>query len=922
MSTALNDEEVLKRPRLQFLQSLSPEYLDYLEGKYYEDPDSLSPDLQLFFDALDLAREEMRAGGYAMADDSWQVVDELRVHELIEAYRQRGHLKAKIDPLSLYTSPIAAHLDLKDFGLHDVDPQRQFQVAKELGLPPSNIKTIVEHLEATYCRYVGVEFHYIRDEGIRSWIRERIEKNKNQPLFSPEEKLEILRHVYRASLFENFLQTNYTGQKRFSLEGGEALIPALKAGIEVCGDLGAKEVVLGMAHRGRLNVLVNVLEKPYQEVFKEFEGVELPDHFEVSGDVKYHNGFSQDIRTKSGVAMHLSLAANPSHLEWVNPVVEGMARAKQDTKHQEDRNSVVPFLIHGDAAVIGQGVVAETLNLAQLSAYKTGGTVHIVINNQIGFTTGPEDARSSLYCTDFAKSFQLPIFHVNGDQIEDVVNAIRLASEFRMKFNRDVFVDIWCYRKYGHNEGDEPRFTQPKMYELIEKHRSPLEIYTQKLTDDHSVEQAAVDQFALGFKDDLSKKKELVKSGSRKVEVDMFRGQWIGLETANREKVLSLVNAPVDPKHFDQVIRAIHEIPSNRKAVSKFQKMIEARLKRVQEKDELDWACGELMAFGSLLLEGKSVRLTGQDVVRGTFSQRHAAMRDTETGDRHFFLDSLRSAGSKILIHDSPLSEAAVMGFEYGYSSSQPHTLVIWEAQFGDFANGAQIIIDQFIASAEAKWYRMNGLVLMLPHGYEGQGPEHSSARLERFLQLCAQDNLQVAYPTTPAQHCHLLRRQLHRKFRKPLVIMTPKSPLRMPEVVSKKADFTDSGFQHLLIDHSPKAERVLLCSGKVYWDLLKEAKERKILERVALVRVEQLYPLDKPALRKLFEQYKAISDWRWVQEEPKNMGAWMHMKLNFIDLGIPLSYVGRSPAASPATGSYLKHEREQRQLIEDSLKF
>lgn len=921
MSTAFVEDEEKPNPRLQFLQNISPDYLEHLQEQYYENPDSLSPDMALFFDTLELARQEMRAAGVPAVTTS-DVADEIRVKELIEAYRQRGHLLAKIDPLGLSKPPIDPHLELSYFGLNQVPLDRVFQAATDLGLPPSPLSKIIEHLKATYCESVGVEFHFIRDEKVRSWVLDRLEKSKNRTSFSPQQKIQILHHIYKASLFENFLQTSYTGQKRFSLEGGEALIPALKAGLETCADLGAKEIVVGMAHRGRLNVLVNILEKPYQEVFKEFEGAELPDHIEASGDVKYHQGYSNDIRTTSGKSLHLSLAPNPSHLEWVNPVVEGVARAKQDTKYSEDRNAVVPFLIHGDAAVIGQGVVAETLNLAHLRGYATGGTVHIVINNQIGFTTIPEDSRSSLYCTDFGKAFQFPIFHVNGDDVESVVHAIQVASEFRMKFNRDVFVDIVCYRKYGHNEGDEPRFTQPQMYRVIEKHASPLEIYTKKLTDDHDVEQAQVDQFALNFNDDLNKKRTLIKSGPRKVQPDMFRGLWAGLEVSTQESILSSGSTKISPEQLDAAVEAIHHIPHNRKAMPKFAKLLEARHKRIKDKDEFDWSAGELLAFGTLLLEGHSVRLTGQDSVRGTFSQRHSAMRDIETGERYFFLNKLLAGQARCDIFDSPLSEAAVLGFEYGYSVAQPRTLVLWEAQFGDFVNGAQIIIDQFIASAEAKWYRMSGLVMMLPHGYEGQGPEHSSARLERFLQLCGQSNIQVAYPTTPAQHFHLLRRQIHRKFRKPLVIMTPKSPLRMPEVVSHREDFLNGRFELSLVDHGKQAKRVILCTGKIYWDILREAKERQVLDQITLVRMEQLYPLDKKGLQDLHERYRSVKDWIWVQEEPRNMGAWAHMKLNFLDLDIPLQYVGRKAAAAPATGSYLNHEKEQRQLIEECLNF
>ncbi|TVQ80156.1 MAG: 2-oxoglutarate dehydrogenase E1 component [Bradymonadales bacterium] len=904
--------------RIAFLHQFSPEYLDYLREQYRQDPDSVAADLAFFFDAYDMGRESVDSG-LAPISVSSEVADEIRVKELIEAYRMRGHLIAHLDPLGLWKSPLDPHLDLAYFNLQNVPKDRNFQAASEIGLPASPITKIVERLKESYSHFVGVEYHYIRNEEVRNWLQTKIEENQNHGSFDPEEKLRILKHLFRASIFENFLQSNYTGQKRFSLEGSESLIPALKHAISVCADLGAHEIVIGMAHRGRLNVLTNVLEKPYQEIFKEFEGAELPDMAEAMGDVKYHQGYSADEVTPNGKKLHLSLAPNPSHLEWVNPVVEGVARAKQDTKHQGNRNAVVPILIHGDAAIIGQGVVAETLNLAQLNGYHTGGTIHIVINNQIGFTTLPPASRSSLYCTDFGKAFQAPIFHVNGDQVEDVVHCIKLATEFRMKFNKDVFVDIWCYRKYGHNEGDEPRFTQPLMYKVIQEHPSPLEIYAKKLTDDHSVEQEQVDQFIDGFKEELDRKREEIKNVARKLNADMFGGLWEGFERSDEKQMLSLVQTGISEETFSRVIDAIHHIPSELKPLPKFEKLLKARKKRILEKDEIDWSTGEQLAFGSLLLEGIPVRLSGQDSIRGTFSQRHLAMRDHESGKRYYFLQHLDAKQASLYCYDSPLSEAAVLGFDYGYSVAQPKALVLWEGQFGDFVNTAQVIIDQFIVSAEAKWYRMSGLVMLLPHGYEGQGPEHSSARLERFLQLCAQNNIQVCYPTTPAQYAHLLTRQIHRRFRKPLVIMTPKSPLRMPEVVSKKSDFLDSGFQSLLFDQASSPERILLCSGKIYWDLLRGLKERSLEDRISIVRVEQLYPLDKTAIKSYLEEHPS-ADRVWVQEEPKNMGAWSHICLEMLEQGISLRYLGRPAAASPATGSFLKHEREQRQLVEDSL--
>jgi 2-oxoglutarate dehydrogenase E1 component len=904
--------------QLDFFSHLSPEYIESLYMQFKENPRSVSPDFALIFEILSLAQST------APGVESSAVADEFRVLSLIEGYRMRGHLLAQIDPLGLWKPPLEPHLDRRDFKLDQVDPQRQFEAARELGLPPSTLSQILEHLRETYCRFIGVEFHFIRDENLRRWLLKRIEENKNQSRFDAEEKLRILKHLYRASIFESFLQSNYTGQKRFSLEGAESLIPALKHAINVCAENGAKEIVIGMAHRGRLNVLANIMEKPYQEIFKEFEGAELPEMAEAMGDVKYHQGYSTDVETSFGQQVHLSLTPNPSHLEWVNPVVEGVVRAKQETKYQNDKNAVVPILIHGDAAVIGQGVVAETLNLAHLNGYGVGGTVHIVINNQIGFTTLPEDSRSSIYCTDFGKAFNCPILHVNGDQVEDVVHAIKLACELRMKFNRDVFVDIFCYRKYGHNEGDEPRFTQPLMYRIIEEHPSPLEIYSKRLTEDQKVDQDQVDQFSNGFKSELDSKRAEIKDSPRILKADMFRGLWQGFELSSEEKLISVVPTEIRPEDFDQVIAGIHRVPTDFKPISKFKKMLEARFEKITKEDQIDWAVGEQLAFGSLLLEGVPVRLSGQDSIRGTFSQRHLAMRDHHTGQRHYFLNELSENQAKISSYDSPLSEAAVLGFDYGYSIAQPKALVLWEAQFGDFANSAQVIIDQFIASAESKWYRMSGLSLLLPHGYEGQGPEHSSARLERFLQLCAQNNMQVCYPTTPAQYAHLLRRQIHRNFRKPLIVMTPKSPLRMPEVVSKKEDFLTGGFQPLLIDISKMAslKRLIFCSGKVYWDLKKEQKIQEQESEVGFVRVEQIYPLDKKQILNLMSQLPEAIELVWTQEEPKNMGAWTFILEKFTEMDLKIRYVGRPAAASPATGSALKHEREQRHLIQESLSF
>ncbi len=903
--------------RLAFLNQISSDYLEALEEQYQENPQSLSSDWAFFFDVLHFGQDKVAIEN----TEQKNVVEELKVMNLIHAYRGRGHLGAQTDPLKIKKPRLTPHLDLAYFKLEQVDPKKIFQAATELNLPPSTLPQIVEHLQATYCRSIGVEFQYIRNEEIYNWLKKRIDHNRNRTDFTVDEKVRILKHLYRASLFENFLQKTYTGQKRFSLEGAESLIPALKHSIDVCAEMGASEIVLGMAHRGRLNVLTNVLKKPYQEVFKEFEGAELPEIDEVMGDVKYHQGFSADFTTIKGKQLHLSLAPNPSHLEFVDPVVEGIVRAKQDTKYSGDRLKVVPILIHGDAAVIGQGVVAETLNLSDLEGYKTGGTIHIVINNQIGFTTLPEDSRSSLYCTDLGKAFQCPVFHVNGDEIEDVVHAVKMAAEYRMTFQKDVFVDISCYRKYGHNEGDEPRFTQPEMYRAIGDHKSPLEIYREKLIADPQVDQVLIDKYPVDIEDNLQKKRAEIQNTRKIMHADMLKGLWQGFEKATEDKMLENLTAPIKPDHFEKTIEVIHKIPDHLKPLPKMIKMLEQRLERIRSEDACDWAVGEQLAFGSLLLEGFGVRLSGQDAIRGTFSQRHSALTDNETSERYFPLAHLSPDQARFTVYDSPLSETGVLGFDYGFSLANPKNLVIWEAQFGDFGNGAQVIIDQFISSAESKWYRMSGLTLLLPHGFEGQGPEHSSARLERYLQLCAQHNMQVCYPSTPAQYCHLLRRQMHRFFRKPLVVMTPKSLLRQNEVVSKKSDFITGSFQSIIVDH-PKSdieERVIVCTGKIYWDLRRKAAEEKCLDKIVFVRIEQLYPFDKVFVKKLYQSLGHLP-WFWVQEEPKNMGAWSHIRLTTLDLGINLSYIGRPAAASPATGSAYKHAKEHDFLVKEAL--
>ncbi len=906
------------RPKsfLQFLDQVSPDYIEALEEIYESDPASLSPEWGFFFEAFRLGQGE-RIVEQASADST--IIDELKVLEMISAYRKAAHLIADIDPLGLRKPPVPVALELTHFNLDKIPADRVFQAATELGLKPATLPEIVKHLKNTYTRKVAVEYQYIRDTKIYQWLKTRIDQNENTSPFTREDRLQFLKHLTDANTFENFLQNNYMGQKRFSIEGAEAIIPALKLSIERCADFGAEEIMIGMAHRGRLNVLVNIMQKPVEELFKEFEGAELTEGFEASGDVKYHQGFSSDTKLRNGKSIHLSLAPNPSHLEFVNPVVEGMTRAKMELRYQDDPKRIVPILIHGDAAVIGQGIVPETLNLSELKGYKTGGTIHLVINNQIGFTTNPEDSRSSFYCTDWGKAIQAPIFHVNGNDPEAVTHAIELAAESRMTFHKDAFVDIVCYRKYGHNEGDEPRFTQPAIYDLIGKMKNPLQIYREQCIANGVCTEAEADQLVQNFNQALLDRKTQVQKQRKVIELDTLKGHWKGFSQAKDQDLLSLVETPIQKAHFDKILKALHEIPSELKALPKLQKMFETRAQKIASENELDWAVGEALGFGSLLLEKFWLRLSGQDAVRGTFSHRHAGVMNTQTFQRYFPLKNLAADQGRFEVFDSPLSEAGVLGFDYGYSLAHPKALVIWEAQFGDFANGAQVIIDQFISSAEAKWGRMSGLTLLLPHGYEGQGPEHSSARLERFLQLCAQNNMQVCTPTTPAQICHVFRRQMHRNFRKPLILMSPKSLLRNPEVVSKAEDFLKGGFQTVISDPVAKAERVVLCAGKVYYDLKKRLTDKGLTDKVALVRIEQLYPLDLESLKPLQEKYSGLP-WIWCQEEPKNMGAWSFMKLRFLDREWKLEYAGRPSAASPAVGSPILHARELESFLSQAV--
>ncbi len=890
--------------------------LDALEAAYQRwrhDPDSVDESWRLFFEGFELGAGRPAA----LAGDT---AGQTAVIRLIDAYRSLGHLMARLDPLG-DTKTSHPLLELGEFGFQEADLDRTFDCRHFLGLPQGTLRELIATLRETYCRTVGIEYMHIQDTHVRRWLEERVESRRNQPNFSRRQKLRILMSLHYAELFEKFLHTRYVGQKRFSLEGAETLIPLLDALVEKAPDVGVKEIVLGMAHRGRLNVLANTLGKPYQEIFAEFEDNYLPEAVEGDGDVKYHLGFSSDRTTAKGAKVHLTLSPNPSHLEAVDPVVEGRTRAKQFQFQDAERKRGIPLLIHGDAAFAGQGLVAETLNLSQLKGYTTGGTVHVIVNNQIGFTTSPSDARSTVYCTDVVKMIQAPIFHVNGEDPEAAVYLAELALDFRQTFKRDVVIDLVCYRRHGHNEGDEPSFTQPLMYRKIRERPSLSEIYTEQLILRGDLSADEAEAIVRQFQDKLQAAQQEAKQGPpRRRGMRGYDALWQGFATRYTH---GPVETGVPYETLLTITEALTKVPPNFTANPKIARILETRREEVLRKQPLDWALAELLAFGALLLEGTPVRVSGQDSRRGTFSQRHAVLCDARTGEPYLPLCHIRPGQAAFSAYDSLLSEAAVLGFEFGFTLDQPGVLVLWEAQFGDFANGAQVIIDQFITCSESKWQRSSGLVMLLPHGYEGQGPEHSSARLERFLQLCAEDNIQVCNATTPAQYFHLLRRQTKRPFRKPLVVMTPKSLLRHKKAVAPVEEFVSGHFREVLDDATAdpaRLRRVVLCSGKVYYDLAEYRADMEI-EDVALVRLEQLYPLHEELLKQTLDRYRRAKEWAWVQEESQNMGGWSFLEPRLRALGYGFEYVGRDASASPATGSLKVHQREQRELVEAALR-
>ncbi|MBK0404338.1 2-oxoglutarate dehydrogenase E1 component [Adhaeribacter sp. BT258] len=899
-------------------------YIDELYKAYQQDPEAVDFGWRKFFEGFEFSQTYPAENGQeagvaakpAAAAGAPGISDkEIKVFQLIQAYRSRGHLRAKTNPVR-ERKDRQAMLELSDFGLTDADLNTTFQAGNLIGIGAATLKDIVSSLQKIYERTIGFEYMYIRDPKVLNWIQEKIEKDSLK--FNPgiEYKKRILSKLNEAVVFENFLHTKFLGQKRFSLEGGETTIPALDAIIQKGAELGVQEVVIGMAHRGRLNVLANTMGKTYEQIFSEFEGTAVPDLTMGDGDVKYHMGFSSEVETTSGNKVNLKLAPNPSHLEAVNPVVEGFVRAKLDTMYGKDYNKILPILIHGDAAVAGQGIGYEVTQMSQLEGYKTGGTLHFVINNQVGFTTDFEDARSSIYSTDLAKIIDAPVLHVNGDDPEAVVFAVRLATEYRQMFHADIFVDMVCYRRHGHNEADEPKFTQPALYNLISRHKNPREVYNEILINRGEIDAKLAQEMDKEFRDMLQARLDMVKQKPLPYNYQSMEKEWQELRRSKPEDFEKSPETGVSQEVIDQVGKALTVVPEGYKPLKQIEKLLKERQDMFFGSKTLNWAAAELLAYGSILLENKIVRLSGQDVQRGTFSHRHAVFHDANSSAPYTSLNNIAEKQAQLHIYNSLLSEYGVLGFEFGYAMANPNALVIWEAQFGDFANGAQVMIDQFITSTESKWQRMNGVVMLLPHGYEGQGPEHSNARPERFLQLAAEYNIFVTNITTPANFFHMLRRQLALPFRKPCVNMSPKSLLRHPLVSSKIEEFTKGSFREVIGDEYATAKSVktvLLCTGKVYFDLLEEQQKTKRKD-VAIIRMEQLHPFPKTQLAAELSKYKNAKVY-WVQEEPQNMGAWMYI-LNAMRSEV-VDGISRKASSSPATGYNKVHQKEQREIVE-----
>ncbi len=904
--------------KFSFFSNAETEYIDNLYKQYLDNPGSVDPSWQRFFEGFEFSRKNYTpetAAKKSSENGGAFVPNEFKVLNLINDYRKRGHLFTKTNPVRARRSYFPT-LDILNYGLSDEDLDVTFEAGNDIGIGKASLRKIIDHLETTYCQSIGIEFAHIRNIEIEQWLKDKMESRKNTPKYSKATRKVMLQKLGQAVFMEKFLHKRIPRQKRFSLEGVEALIPALHAVIEKGAALGADEFHIGMSHRGRLNVLANILEKPMVDIFNEFSNKEYDDET-LLGDVKYHLGYTLKRTTINGKEVILTLAPNPSHLEAVGSIIQGMTRAEIDLNYKGDTDKIVPIIIHGDASIAGQGIVYELIQMSELRGYRIGGIIHLVVNNQVGFTTNYLDARSSVYCTDIAKVVQSPIFHVNADDIEAVAYTIELAMEYREKFDKDVFIDLLGYRKYGHNEGDEPRFTQPVLYKYIEAHPDPWEIYTQKLIESDVITKDEAEK----IKDEINAKLEADLTTSQGIEKTSYKtflsDIWKDIRIAKPEDFNTSPDTGVSYEILKDIGEKITTLPKDKPFNRKLFKLMSERNQMIQPGKNVDWAMGELLAYGSLVSEGIPVRLSGQDSERGTFSHRHAVLTIEDSEERYIPLSTVNNNKASFSVYNSPLSEYAVLGFEYGYSLITPYALTLWEAQFGDFGNGAQIIIDQYLSSAEDKWRVMSNLVLLLPHGYEGQGPEHSSGRMERFLVLAADNNMQIVNCTTPANFFHVLRRQIHSPFRKPLVVFTPKSLLRHPACVSPIEELTVGGFKEVIDDNiadPSKIERVIFTSGKVYYELLEE-RQKIQADNVAIVRIEQIFPYPQQQIRSIVEKYSNAGRFVWVQEEPANMGAWPFIKRHYQENDLLM--VARPESGSPATGSPRLHHLRQRKILE-----
>ena len=906
--------------KFSFLNAAHTSYFADLYDQYLQSPDSVEPSWRAFFQGYDFGSENNGLQSEIIESVSTQMPEslqkEFQVVKLIDGYRMRGHLFTKTNPVRERRT-YEPSLAIENFGLSANDLDTVFSAGEILGIGTQTLREILIHLDKIYCSSIGVEYMYLRNPEVIGWWQSQLNINDNQPNFNEESKKYILSKLNQAVTFENFLQTKYVGQKRFSLEGGESLIPALSNTLYISVEkYGVKECVLGMAHRGRLSTLVNIFRKPVHELFSEFDGKDFED-LDIDGDVKYHLGLTLDKTYQNGKTIKMNLVPNPSHLETVAAVAEGITRAKIDSDYDGDDSKILPIIVHGDAAIAGQGIVYEVAQMSQLNGYKTGGTVHIVVNNQIGFTTNYLDARSSTYCTDVAKVTLSPVLHVNADDAEAVVHAVELALAYRMRYKKDVYIDLLGYRKYGHNEGDEPRFTQPKLYKEIAKHNNPFQIYSDKLIAEKTIDQAYSDGIVDEFKNVLEEAYEKSKEEKSSKVREFMIERWSDFSRRGLKEMLQTENTSYPKDNLEGIAKVVSTVPEGVKFVRKAERILEGRASMVFETDTLDWGMAETLAYGTLLEEGYNIRISGQDVERGTFSHRHAILRDEISEERINLLNTNPLNKGKMDIFNSLLSEYGVLGFDYGYAMANPNTLTIWEAQFGDFSNGAQIIFDQYLSAAEDKWKSQNGIVVLLPHGYEGQGSEHSSARIERYLQLCADDNMTVADCTTPANFFHLLRRQMKRDFRKPLIVFTPKSLLRHPKAVSTLNELATGEFQEVIDDtlNPGQVTKLVFCTGKFYYDLLAQ-REKLNNNSVALVRIEQLFPLHEDKIKQVIAKYPNVKNYVWAQEEPKNMGAWSHVvqRLDFIKLEV----MSRPYSSVPAPGSSTRDKKRQQAVIDN----